>query len=111
MLELDPTGRRGAGSADDGAPLDFAQSAPYAMWFSDAQGIVEALFAHRASGADRFRLSFSSGARLFALKMGWREKDSRRVPAAGGAGLPVFGCMERCHLYCLNAEVTPENGA
>jgi len=84
-------------SPRDGAPLDFAQATPDPVRFTDPEGVTEALLAYGASSAHGLGLPLAGGPRFFAFEVRRREKNGRRLAAAGGPRLPALRCVQRRH--------------
>src|SRR5690606_12063518 len=74
----------------EGSALGLAQSSPDPVRLTDAQCVVETGLAHRASGADGFRLLFPPQLLALALEVRRRKEDDSLGTAACSPHLPVF---------------------
>src|SRR5687767_14814912 len=74
--------RSGRGGGDQDPALGFGEAAPDPVLLADAEGVIEALAAHRAHRADRFGLALAGVAVVLALRVRRREEEGTlRSPA------------------------------
>jgi hypothetical protein len=73
---------------EEDLPLELVETAPDPVGLADPQGVVEAVPADRARGADRLGPPLAVRLLLFPLEMGRREEHHGLGTAAGGLQLP-----------------------